>query len=392
MKIFFRLFLTALLAVFLAPKAGAQLYVTDDVQVDSVSYHAIEKSKTSDAEIMGGVVGKLPLGVTVRVERALHGNASYALIRIDGKAYGISSSDLIFSDENPEGVEDIFGNTRERINHTWRGRFFASMTPYTLIAVLFLVAIVFTYLGLTVESLRPIALMVIPAAILLASLLEIWAYMTWGTRAFWWCSYDRYGFFGSLFRAIPFIVFVAYQLFSVKFYKRILVGEDAEDDLSLKPMAISIGACVPVFLVTVILFTLLGSKGLLRDVVSVAAFLVSLGIGLWISAKRNMETLGRIPGIAFTAFAGVYIIGAIVSVIGLAVVLFQLIFQVLIICAAIVGLGMAMGEGGGSDSGSGGGGGSTTSAVWIDEEGGRHTNSVDAEAANKRIAERKANR
>ena len=71
----------------------------------------------------------------------------------------------------------------------------------------------------------------------------------------------------------------------------------------------------------------------------------------------------------------------------LIIVLLRLIVQILIICAAIVGVGFAMGSGGSDSSSSGPAPGSTQ---WIDAEGGRHNSEWDAKAANKRIAERKA--
>lgn len=45
----------------------------------------------------------------------------------------------------------------------------------------------------------------------------------------------------------------------------------------------------------------------------------------------------------------------------------------------------------GKSGGNGGGQSSGTQHAWIDQDGGRHTNQVDADEANKRIAERKAN-
>lgn len=349
-------------ALLAATPLAAQLYVLDDNFCDSVSVHAVEVCSDGVSETLGAELFKLPLGDTVMVERALVNSTGYGLVAIDGRHYGISSGDLLFCDNNPEGVADTFGNTRDRVNHSFAGKLFATMTPYWIVALLFVVAILFTLLGLKAPAMRAAAVRVVPAAILLASLLEIWAAYTLGGSAFWWCSPDRYGFWGSLLRALPYVAFVAFQLYSIQLYKRILLGDDAERELSLKPMAISIGACIPATIVVAVGLALLDVRGTVADVASVATFVVALAIGVWISARRNVAALGRGAGLAFTAFAVVYIIGAAVAIYGLVVVILRLILQILIIVGAILGVGFVMSKN------SGGGG---SSVKYYDGYGGQ---------------------
>lgn len=186
MKKILQLLLCGILTVVLSAPARAQKYVVDDNFADSVSVRHISFSKDGNSEQLDKEAFKLPMGETVTVERLLKGQTAYGLIKVNGKEYGINSSYLLFSDENPEGTEDVFGNTRDRINHSWAGKFFASFTPYAIIAILFLVAMAFMFIGMKINTMRRYAIFVVPGCILLASLLEIWAYWVLGNNAFWW--------------------------------------------------------------------------------------------------------------------------------------------------------------------------------------------------------------
>lgn len=391
MKKILQLLLCGILTVVLSAPARAQKYVVDDNFADSVSVRHISFSKDGNSEQLDKEAFKLPMGETVTVERLLKGQTAYGLIKVNGKEYGINSSYLLFSDENPEGTEDVFGNTRDRINHSWAGKFFASFTPYAIIAILFLVAMAFMFIGMKINTMRRYAIFVVPGCILLASLLEIWAYWVLGNNAFWWCDKDKYGFFGSLFRAIPFMLFVAFQLYSFKFYQQLLLGKDSETKLSIKPMAISIAICIPVPVALAVILAIFGVRGTFVDILTVVVFLASFAIGVLISMKKNVSVLGKTAGLAFTIFGIVYIIGSLVALWGLLVVIFRLIIQILIICAAILSVGFALDKGGTSSSSSSSSGPAPGSTLWIDKDGGRHRSQSAAEEANKRIAERKTN-
>lgn len=391
MKNLLQLLLWGILTVVIPAQARAQKYIIDDNFADSVSVCNITLSKDGKYEMLDKEALKLPMGETVTVERLLKGQTAYGLIKVDGKEYGISSGYLMFSDENPDGAEDVFGDTRGRINHSWSGKFFATFTPYAIIAILFMVAMAFMFIGMKVAAMRRYALYVVPGCILLASLLEIWAYWVLGNDAFWWCDKDKYGFFGSLFRAIPFMLFVAFQLYSFKFYQELLLGKDSETKLSIKPMAISIAVCIPAPVALAVILALCGIRGTIVDILTVVVFLASLTIGILMSMKKNVSLLGKAAGLAFTIFGIVYIIGSLVAAWGLLVVIFRLIIQILIICAAILGVGFAMDKGGAGASSSSSSGPAPGSTLWIDEDGGRHRSQSAAEDANRRIAERKAN-
>lgn len=350
---------------------SAQKYIIDDNFLDSVKVYKISvvDPKTGD-ETLDEPVFKMAMGQEVEVTRLLKGHTGYGAIEVDGKEFGIQSKYLMFSEDNPEGTEDIFGDTRNRVNHSWAGKFFASFTPYAIISLFFILAIAFLVLGLKSAAVRRLALYVVPGCILIASLMEVWAYKTLGTDAFWWCSMDNYGFFGSLFRAIPFCLFVAFQLYSIKLYEQMLLADrDNGEKLSIKPMAISLAICLPLTLVIVFGLAALDFNPTLRDILSVVAFFVSLGLGVLLSLRKNIKILGSFAGLAFTIFGIVYILASIVAIIGVVIVIFKIILQLLIIGAAILGLSFAMqrsGSGGGAKKG-------TSSAAWQTSDG-RWTN------------------
>lgn len=348
----------------------AQKYILDDNFADSIPLHKIEVGENHSYETLAEEVMKLPHGEVVEVKRGLKDNETrYAAIEVNGKEYGVYVRHLLFSDENPEGVEDIFENTHERVNHTWQGKLFATFTPYVVMALLFLAAIIFMVIGMMSKVVRKISLIVVPACIVVASVLEIWAYNVLGSDAFWWCSYDRYGFWGSLLRAIPFVVFVAFQLYSIKGYERLLLDGRNDVKLSIKPAAISLAICIPVTIVAIVCMTLMGYEGVVRDVVSLAALLLSFGIGVAISLRKNTKILGKFLGLLFTIFSLVYIVASIIAIIGIIIVALDLIFQILMIVAGILGVAFAAGTSGGSSGGGGGNSNAWRSRIKENDDG-----------------------
>lgn len=330
----FRILLSIIFAIVMCVPAAAQNYVVDNIYGDSVLVTNIALSEDKTSEIQDGTAFYLQCGDTVTVTRILKGN-SYPAITIKGKRgeYSISHGELRFCDNNPEDAVDRWAGTEWNKNRGLK-KFFATFTPYAIIVILFIGAIAFLFLGLKVTSIRRPALYVVPITLLIASLMEMIAYWALGTKAFWWCDPDKCGFWGALVRVIPFICFVAFQLYSIKPYMHLLTG-NVDNELSIKPMLISIGLCVPITLV--VTFSCAGFFEL-RDtplvIITVVTFLLTLGIGLFISTKKNIKELGMTAGIMFSLFGIIWSIGAVVALIGLIMVLFKLIIQILIVAAA----------------------------------------------------------
>lgn len=257
----------------------------------------------------------------------------------EGKYYGASMSDVLV-DKRGDREELAFmirGKSHQMTSTA--GRFYGtSAALWMMLLVMGAAAVVALFYFLTQSAaLRPIVLAVIPASILVFSLIEIYGYIKFGSDIFWWCEYDRYGFFGSLWRVIPFAAMVAAQIYSIKLYERILFrGNDTPDDderkISLKPAAWSLALCIPVLIVIILI---LGSMDLentiLMDILGIGGFLATLGVGLMISFKRNVKSFGPVSGLWVTIFSIVYIIGCIISAIAMITLIFRIIIQILVV-------------------------------------------------------------
>ncbi len=383
MKKYFKTIIT-LLCLCLASPVFAQLYVIDDIFADSAQVFEIRMSKDGKYELLGKEAFKLPMGDTVRAVRLLENKSNISVVEINGKEYLMKSKMLLFSDTNPADAVDLLGDTRSSANHTAMGRFFATMTPYWAIAILFIVAMLFTFLGLKYNPVANIAVKVVPASILAASILEIWAFAVLKTDAFWWCSPDRFGFFGALLRVIPFLLFVCFQLYCIRPYMHLLTG-DEYNNLSVKPMILSFGLSIPITIVVSLLCSgLLGIKSPWSEIITAVVFIISIVIGVLISAKRNFEELGKKQGLLFTIFGIIWAIGSLVAILGVFIVLIQLIIQTLMVAAIIFFFSFAMKSGAQSS-------GTQRNIMFRDESGAMHTNFVDRDIANKNIQANKDN-
>jgi len=331
----FRILFILTLPYFLGVlSANAQKYTVDLLfSTDSASVYNIVRSEKSSQEVPGVIAFKIPNGEEITLTRTLDGNPSIGALTRDGAEYCINGSNLVFSEDNPEGTPNLFPDLRKEGKHTFIEHFFTTMTPYCIIAILFIAAIAFAFLG-RMDAFRTVSLIGMPLCILLASILEIWGFAVLGKNVFWWCDYDTYGFFGSLFRAIPYVLFVAFQVYSIKLYEKILFADDPNKEISIKPMAISMGACIPATLAAAILCAIFWRSA--TDYISLVVFLLTLGIGTVISCRRNVQAAGAFNGTMLTAFAAVYIIGGLIAVWGLIVVIFRLILQILMIIAGII--------------------------------------------------------
>lgn len=326
---------------------SAQKYVVDPLFSDSIEVHSVSLRDSTWSVEKGFIKTMIPRGTEIdscgRSRAAKH----YLIFEYEGKKYEIKKSELLFSENNPEGMVNPLSDKIQR-KHSAVGHWFATMTPSYIVMALLLLSFIISFIcsKWDMDSIRPAALVIITASILIVSLLELTAYYYLGGDAFWWCDYDRYGFFGALFRVIPFGLVVLAQLKSIYWFQGVLLtDEDNPEGISLKPAAIGLCACIPVLIVyALVVQVAIGWKGTLSDVVAVVLTLGVLFGGLFISGYANMERMGVKRGIICTLFSVVYILGCIVAFGGLLVVLFRLFIQVLMVVAAIVVI-MMMGGG-----------------------------------------------
>ncbi len=177
---------------------------------------------------------------------------------------------------------------------------------------------------------------------------------------------------------------------SIKFYEPVILGEafdsDVQDGISVKPALISMLAALPVVIVSALIFEFLGLSGWVESLLILVSLLLALGIGVFLSLKRNIELMkSKKLGILLTLFTIVYILGCIVAVWGLVVVIFKLIIQILIVGGIICFVLYAMPEPKG-----GGGGNVTYRTVYYDEDNKAHDSAYACDKANEEIAKREA--
>lgn len=383
-KLFVILLLSAIIATILSTPAIAQNYVVDNLFGDSVRVYNILIKDDKTSEWPGRPAFYLQSGDTVTVTRILKGHHSPA-IAVKGKSgeFAMSPDNLKFCDNNPDGTVDQWADKDWNKNRVLM-KFFATFTPYAIIAILFIVSALFSWIGFKSNAIRKLSLIVVPFSLLVASLLEICAYGLLGKSAFWWCDEDRYGFWGALFRVIPFILFVAFQLYSIKPYMSMLTNND-ENELSVKPILLSLGLSAPIaFGISLLCNAVFGLRSQWLGLVFLITFFASVGIGLYIATKRNMKELGKPAGYLFTLFGIVWAIGAIVAIVGLVIVVIKLIFQILIIVAgcylmAKSGVGVPVSTPTLA----------TPGKMYSDKSGNVHATSAMRDEANKRIEEKR---
>lgn len=214
---------------------------------------------------------------------------------------------------------------------TW-AEWYGTITPYILICLLYAITIITAFTGLKNSKSRSITLIVMPVCMIMGSILEFKAFGTLGKGAFWWCSEEKYGFWGAFWRLIPFMVVIYGQVMSYVLYKNILIWKEDPNEVSIKPMAKSFLLCIPLaFIVGGIVSAIWHINGSKLGDVFMWTFLIVLFAGTFKSAWGNVKLLGAGRGLAYTAFEFVYLIGLVIMIWGLVLVITQLWLQTLIL-------------------------------------------------------------
>ena len=225
--------------------------------------------------------------------------------------------------------------------------FFTSLGPCWAIIGLLVIAFAICLAGMRsgVRSVREAGLVVVPLCLLAVAAIEIYWYRLMGAGAFWWCDYDRYGFFGTLLRVLPFLIVVAMQLFSINLYEQLLCWDGSVDgEIHAKPAVIGILVSFPTLIVYV-LVTQLGFhwKGETAEMVGVGIFLLIILVGIIRTFMLNIQEFGTLRGILISAFILVYVVSCIVAV---AAFIFVIVRILLVVLAALFALAVLGGTGG----------------------------------------------
>ncbi len=285
--------------------AHAQLYKVDALFADSVQVYATGEG--DNGATVGAPAIKVADGDTLLVEGKIEGKSQYGVFTRDGVRYAVYADDLVFSSENAEDTADLFPLSTASRRHTPLAHFFAHSAPVTAMGGLLLLSFLLTLLGMFVRPLRRAALSAAPLCMLLASVLALLSWHALGSEALWWCDKTLYGVNGSILRVFLLFAAVAYVFASFRVYRAALFA-GREKRVSLRGMALSMGACVPALLLCLAVGWIAGLRGETLEYASVAVFAVSLLAGTVFSTLHNVRSFGTGTGLALTVFAGVYVL------------------------------------------------------------------------------------
>lgn len=325
---------TIILSIFVLVSFGvsAQQYVVDPFMVDSVPVSELMPNNVPGKpnNVPGKEAFKIAKGDTVQILGKLKDFPASGIVKIDGKKYAIRvKACLQFIDE--EGVEDPW----DTLSADWRtpkGRLYSTLTPYLWIIYLVGGAIVLMLLSLWLKFLKPVALLLVPLAIGYACYLEISAWLALGADMFWWCDNDYYGFWGSVLRLIPFLFVLTVQLGSFLLYDQLLTEkkEDYSATGGLVPMGISFLIVIPILLIVLLILAIFHVSKDVQNITGTCIAIVTIGIGSISTFTLNIKGLGFFKGIWTTMFSAIYIVGAMIAVLGLVIALWHLFVEMVV--------------------------------------------------------------
>lgn len=336
-----RLYLLLIAMVMLQVNASAQKFQVDLLFSDSTAVRQMTLADTTWVEAEDPTRAMLPDGFEFE-SIDIDPDNSRIIFAMNGKYYRIPFNSVRFSNDNADDVTNPLPPKIVR-RHTALAHFFATLTPYIIILLLIAGGMVTGIAGLRIRSLKKIAMIVLPACLAAASLLEVLAFFMIGDDMVWWCDDDLQGFWGALIGAIPFTAVILMQFYSMKLYSTLIFGdqsridEDQRKKISLKPAAWGIGLLLPVIIVLMLIMNWIGWTGTLSDIVVllVAVLITALLIGK--GFRDNIRTLGAANGIAVSVFSIVYLLGLIISAVLLVIVIFKIILQIIIMAVFAVG-------------------------------------------------------
>lgn len=325
------------LILLLAPGAKAQRYVADNIYNDSIQVYEVRMH--DGKELPGDEAFKIANGDTVEVLRALANDTTYAVFSSDGRDYVVRGFQLVLSDDNSEGTVDTFDSEEKDLKHSLWAHLFATPLPYVIVAALMLLMIIFIYFGGRLGVGWKFIVIYIPVALLTVCLIEIAGARILGDQALWFVDSDDYGWWGKFFVTLPFIMSLGAQFFALKFYRIILFGDDddSEKQVTVKPVAWSVGLFLPLAFVLSMCLGFMGIRGNMQPLIGIGLPFLGIVIGLIIAFVQNIRSVGAFRGIAYTIFSIVYCVGCVVAAWALVLAISHVLLQI-IISAAICGI------------------------------------------------------
>ena len=322
-----RSLLSLLLALLCVTNVWAQKWEIDPLVVDSLECYQVVLKDTVWQHADGAPSVMIPRGMVID---SIEGRTKSEVVFLyEGRYYRAYKSGLRWSSENPDSVTH-YQDAWDARSHTDLGHWCASTSPLKLILLIFFLTAIVGWVGAAWEPMRKVAIVGVPLGILAASGIELLMFFMLGTDAFWWCDYDRYGFFGSLGRVIPFGLAVAYQVYSIYQFDDVMFPEEGLQ-ISVKPAALAIGGVVPILIVYLLIVNAwLGYRGQWMEIGALVIFFGTLILGIGWALTRNIQAMGKIGGIAATIFSIIYIFACLLSICAIGVLIIRLFVQILI--------------------------------------------------------------
>lgn len=232
------LLLAALLLALMPERATAQRFEIDPLFTDSVKVVRVVRAESGWTEYQPYSFATLPDGYTFDLVEMDEGRLVFDM---DGVHYRVMPGSVLFSSDNAPDVANPLPKKIVR-RHSPLAHLFASSAPYLAIVLLVVAGTLLGLLGQRSRALRSVALKALPLCLAAASLLEVAAFIVLGSDMAWWCDDELWGFWGALWRAIPFVVVVLMQYYSIRLYARLLFDgrrteEGDEPRISLRPVA-----------------------------------------------------------------------------------------------------------------------------------------------------------
>ena len=286
----------------------ARQFVVDQPLSDSVRCEEVVRNDTAWTTKGGNAHIYLRNGEVIDSCGSIY--KSSIVFRHGSKYYYLSRHSLLWSRTNADYLSDPM-TFKQHLVHSSVGRFYSTLWAcWTVIGLFAVVVIMLICCRFRSPAIAQALQVVMPFSLFAVAVIEALGYWVMGSDAFWWCSSERYGFFGVVLRLIPFVFVVGFQVFSIGMYDWVLF--------------------LPIMIGLIIVAELVFSHTPLWAEWVIALF--SIGILLYGIGKTlmlNIRETNVWKGTLLTVFVIVYIIGCIVVTVSLVMVVLKVIFQLL---------------------------------------------------------------
>ena len=275
------------------------------------------------------------------------GYNSMALFKGEDGYYGVRVDELVLDESNPDGTVDAVTPLQHgeksivRVKgkgkwdkHSEFGHFICGTTPLYIIGILMLVAWALLRFYNKIRFIHAIYGAI--ACMALAIFGEIILVEYLGSDTVWFCIDESLPWWMRLIMTLL-MAFILFIQFTLLFTFSKAIERQYEVELSNKYTLIAVALCVPILIGAVFLGSWVAGKfgwsSVVEDSFVVIVWLVGFVAILDISAKKNLQELGKAGGLIYTTFTVIYAVGLLVGLYLFLVAFFKNIVQFLIAVA-----------------------------------------------------------